>query len=403
MAIQKLRNQKQELAREARKMLAEKGEQKWSGDDQVKFDEIANSIESLDRQIASIERMNNLAAEEAWEDATKQATKQGGAEGDIYNRAMDIFLRKSASDRSKEEHQIIQNVMSTTTGSQGGYTVPTQIASVVIEPLKDFNGMRRVADSIRTEGGQNLNYPGSDGTSEVGELMDQNQNSNSSDVNFITVPLNVYKFGSKVITVPIELVQDTTVDLLGLLTRRIRSRIGRIQNQLFTTGSGVNQPTGLMTAAAVKRVGITGQTTTITYDDLVELTEAIDIAYFSEEMTFNMSQAMRKVIRKLKDGNGRPLWTPSYDKGIAGDGADQLMGYAININNDIAAPGASAKSLTFGAHKKYMIRDSMDLSFMRFDDSAFAKAGQVGFLAICRSGGALLDAGGIAAYQHSAT
>ena len=52
---------------------------------------------------------------------------------------------------------------------------------------------------------------------------------------------------------------------------------------------------------------------------------------------------------------------------------------------------------------KYMIRDALQFTVYRFDDSAYAKKGQVGFLAFQRSGGNLMDLGSVKLYQHSAT
>ena len=172
-------------------------------------------------------------------------------------------------------------------------------------------------------------------------------------------------------------------------------------------------PMGLITAATVGKVGTTGQTLTIIYDDLVDLIDSIDAAYLDvppnlgtgdvSEPGFMCSQAMRRVIRKIKDTSGRPIWTPSYDEGMSAKTPDRLLGYPVYLNNDIAAPGVSAKSLAFGNLHQYLIRDAMDITMFRFDDSAYAKLGQVGFLAWARTGGNLLDSKAVALYQHSAT
>ncbi len=73
------------------------------------------------------------------------------------------------------------------------------------------------------------------------------------------------------------------------------------------------------------------------------------------------------------------------------------------INNDMAQPAANAKTIGFGDFSKYMIRDVLDFTLFRFEDSAFASKGQVGFLAWSRAGGNLLDVNGIKLYQQSAT
>jgi predicted phage gp36 major capsid-like protein len=43
------------------------------------------------------------------------------------------------------------------------------------------------------------------------------------------------------------------------------------------------------------------------------------------------------------------------------------------------------------------------VTIFRFEDSAYLKKGQVGFLAWSRAGGNLLDTNGTKTYQHSAT
>ena len=79
------------------------------------------------------------------------------------------------------------------------------------------------------------------------------------------------------------------------------------------------------------------------------------------------------------------------------------MGYEVEINNYMPVPAANAKSIAFGDLSTYIIRDAMDLTLFKFDDSAFIKKGQFGFLAWARAGGNLPDANGVKLYQHSAT
>jgi hypothetical protein len=46
-----------------------------------------------------------------------------------------------------------------------------------------------------------------------------------------------------------------------------------------------------------------------------------------------------KVIRKLKDTTGRPIWTPGLRDGIALGQPDTLLGYPVVVNQDIAVDG----------------------------------------------------------------
>ena len=93
---------------------------------------------------------------------------------------------------SAEEALKVRNTMSTTTGSEGGYTVPTEVASTLVNLLKKYAFMRQVSDSITTAFGGPLSYPTSDGTSETGELVAQNASSASADPTFGTRDMATY-------------------------------------------------------------------------------------------------------------------------------------------------------------------------------------------------------------------
>lgn len=400
MTIQQLRERLGALKKEARNLLENKGAATWTKDEQEKFDNLADDAERVERQIERMQRVMDNEAEDNFRDVEN---KPKGQKVHPAIAAYENYLRKMSNRLSTEEVEAIRNTMSTTTGSEGGFTVQPLVASTLIEALKDFGAMRRLADRIVTGTGADLSYPSTDGTSEEGEIVTQNSPSSDLDVGFGTLPLNTFKFGSKVVTIPIELLQDSNIDVVGLVNRRLRERIGRIQNRMFSTGTGTGQPFGVSVAALVGKTGTTGQTTTVTYDDLVDLVDSLDPAYQTESLKFQFAQAMRRTVRKMKDTAGRPIWTPSYDEGISAKTPDLLLGYPVEINNHMPTPAANAKSITFGDHSKYMIRDAMEVTIFRFEDSAYLKKGQIGFLAWARAGGNLTDTSAVKAYQHSAT
>lgn len=303
-----------------------------------------------------------------------------------------------------EDWTTIRNTMSTTTPGEGGHTVPTEVVASIIEVLKAYGGVREVASVISTAAGNQMNFPTSDGTSETGELIAENTTATAQDPTFGVVTLNTYKFSSKIVAAPFELLQDSAVDIQAFISRRLGERLARVLNTYFTTGTGTNQPKGVVTAAASGKVGTTGQTTTVIFDDLVDLIHSVDPAYRAASgVRFMMNDSVLKSIRKMKDTQGRPVFLPGYD-GLGGAMADTLLGYQITINQDMAAMAANAKSILFGDFSRYTIRDVMGMTLFRFEDSAYIKLGQIGFLAWMRSGGTLTDGGApLKFYQNSAT
>jgi HK97 family phage major capsid protein len=131
----------------------------------------------------------------------------------------------------------------------------------------------------------------------------------------------------------------------------------------------------------------TGETTSITYDDLVELEHSVDPAY-RKNARFMMSDAALKVIKKLKDGIGRPLWMA----GLAVKEPDTINAYPYVINQDMAVPAASAKTVLFGDFSNYFIRRVAGVQVLRLQER-YAELNQVGFLCFQRWDGQLVDAG----------
>lgn len=401
-SIQQKRERRNELAKQTRNLLdTNTGEgAEWTDEHQRQYNENMAAIERIDAEIEREQRLLDLEAERHFEDAGLVATP------DNDNPASAIFNKWVRNPRAMTpEDWSVLNTMSTTTDAEGGYTVPQEWAQRILEALKQFGGMRRVAEVIQTATGVQMNYPTSDGTSEIGEIIAENQAATDLDPSVGTKSLVVYKFSSKVITVPIELLQDSAVDIEAFVRGRMRTRLGRITNQKFTVGTGAAEPMGLVTAATVGKVGTTGQTVTVIYDDLVDLEHSVDPAYRDlGNCGWMLHDSSLKIIRKLKDNQGRPIFVPNFDTGITKGAPAELLGYPIQINQDMPVMAASAKSISFGDHSYYTIRDVTEITMFRFTDSAYAKKGQVGFLAWMRSGGNFVDVGGaVKLYQNSAT
>jgi len=398
MGIQALRERKDELAKQANNMIANAGDKVWSKEEAASYDQMTDEIGRINAQIKAITEQAELDAEKLIGDAAKNSKKTT-----TLHDAVALYLRKGMN-LSAQELAMVQNAMSTTTGSEGGFTVPTEIATMVIDALKTFGGMRSVANIIRSSAGNDWQYPASDGTSEVGEIVGQNAAATSLDITFSQVPLVTYKYSSKKIALPWELVQDSVIDIVAFVVNRLATRLGRITNTHFTVGTGSSQPFGIVTRAASGKVGTTGQTTTVIYDDLVDLEHSVDPAY-RRNAAYMMNDASVKVIRKIKDSQNRPIFVPGYEAGavVNGGAPDSLMGRRIVVNQDVAVMAANAKSILFGDFSLYTIRDVMSAEVRRFDDSAFALNGQVGFCGWQRCGGNLLDTAGVKYYQNSAT
>lgn len=403
MSIQALREQRGKIANALQELVAKP---QWNeSTDQATYDNAMAEIDQIDAKIKRIQDANAKLAEQTRTDevadaADRHARNKGDKGLSIYAK----WLKGGDKALNAEEWAHIRNTMSTTTGSEGGFTVDTEVATSVIDALKAFGGMRQSSTVIATSGFGLLSFPTSNGTAEEGEIIAENQEATDLDIVFGTVGLPVYKFSSKVVTVPIELLQDSNVDIEAFVRGRLVTRLGRITNKLFTTGSGTNQPNGIVTAATVgvTAANSTSQVTAVTYDSLVNLQHSVDPAY-RQNAGWMFNDTTLRELRKIKDGSNRPIFVPGYEVSVPGGEPDRLLGKPITINQDVANMAASARSILFGDLSGYYIRDVMAVEMFRFTDSAFTKKGQVGFLAWMRSGGNLVDANRVRAFVNAAS
>lgn len=400
--ISEMREQRNSHVTEMRALL-ENNSGKWGSELQAKYDQHDSAVADLDKQINNAQRLADLEAESKFGMSEAGIALPGAKPA---NRSRDIYakwLRKGDNGLTADDWATVRNVTSTTTPAEGGFTVQTDVATSLLDGLKDYSGMRQAAQIIRTASGNPLSYPTSDGTAEEGEIVAENGSATDLDPTFGVLSLGVFKFSSKVITVPIELVQDSQIDIEAFVQERLVTRLGRITEKMYTTGSGTGQPRGLVTAATTGVTGATGSATTVSYDQLVDLEHSVDPAY-RNNAAFMFNDSTLRAIRKLKDSQNRPIFVPGYEQGNPGGAPATLLGRRIIINQQMASMAANAKSIAFGDFSYYKIRDVMDVTMFRFTDSAYTKKGQIGFLAWMRSGGNLIDIGGaVKLYVNSAT
>lgn len=408
MSIQALRERLSARAKEVRALVDANPGAKWNVDLQAQYDagmkEVDEIKNEIDRHQALIDKFTADNLDDSLAVAADRMGHLAAKTGSKIQAIHAKWLRGGDGALNAEEWASIRATMSTTTGSEGGFTVATEVATMIADALKAFGGMRAVGTVIPSVNGNTINFPTSDGTSEEGEQLDQNTAAADADPAFGVVVIPTYKYSSKTMAVPIELLQDSSVDVESFVNKRIVARIGRITEKKFTIGNGTTEPRGIVTAATAGKVGLTGQTLTVIVDDLIDLVHSVDPAYRdSGACRFMMNDASMKIIRKLKDSTGRPIFLPGYD-GLGGAMPDTILGYPVQINQNIAVMAASAKSILFGDFSHYLIRDVLGGEMHRFTDSAFAKKGQVGFLAFSRHGGNFTDVGGaVKYYQNSAT
>jgi len=411
--ILELRGKRAALIKENRELLTlvEKEKRDLTAEEKSAYDKRDADIDSMKEKIDREERL--MEKEREILEKENRMEKNGQDPGEVndiakgYAEAFRAYVRNF--ELAPEQRSVLQRgytqfekrALAAGVAASGGYTVPEDFYNKLIEAQLAWGGMRQAkTEKITTESGATLPVPTENDTGNKGAILGENtQAPSDTDPAFGVVNIEAYMYTSKIVLVSLQLLQDSAFDVDSYLSRKLGIRISRAQNEHFTTGTGTAQPRGVVTAAAEGKVGLAGQTTSVTYNDLVDLQHSIDPAYrINAEWMFNDSTL--KALKKLIDGNSKPLWTA----GLAVREPDTILGKPYVINQDMADMAISAKSILFGDFSNYMIRDVKSIQLMRLTER-YADSLQVGFLAFQRGDGDLINAGTnpIKYYQNSAT
>ena len=309
--------------------------------------------------------------------------------------AFKAWLRGGVAALNAEQRQIhdarFKAAQSTGADTEGGYLVPEGFYGQLISAELAYGGMIEAAFVLDTTTGANLPIPTDNDTSNTGAILGENTAVSEQDLTFGSITLGAFTYSSKMVRVANQLLQDSAFDLNGFLAMKLGERIARITNTHFTTGDGAAKPKGLIAGATLGRTAggstSSGSTDTFDYDDLVELEHSVDPAY-RRNAKWMLSDGGLKQAKLMKDGMGRPIWVP----GVAVRAPDTLLGYQYVVNQDMASPAASAKSVAFGDMSKYFIRRVAGAQVMRLTER-YADYNQTAFLAFQRWDGNLIDAG----------
>ncbi|MBS1029148.1 phage major capsid protein [Gluconobacter albidus] len=278
----------------------------------------------------------------------------------------------------------LRAAQSTQTGQAGGYLVPPLFENQLLVALKAYFTALDLFDEIPTATGAPLPWPTNDDTSARAKIIGENTTISTSDMKFGISSILAYLYATDAVLVPWTLMQDSFLDLDAFLRGALATRFGRTLADDLTNGTGTNMPQGVCTAAGV---GPTTATVAIGYDDILDLQHSVDPAY-RQGASFMLNDMTFKALRKLKDNEGRPLWSPS----IAAGAPDMFAGSPLNINQSMPDIAAGNKAMLFGNFKNYKFRNVKGLSVVRLNER-YADALQTAYFGYARFGGGVPGAG----------
>lgn len=315
-------------------------------------------------------------------------------------------VREAAAVRSETDHDMVRKLINgevrshmfeartlqTDANTRGPELVPQSFYDIIQEKLVTVGPMLdgSIVTLLNTASGEDIKVP-VESSRPLATAIDEATAIAPLDPTFSNITLKSQKVA--VLTrVSRELLQDSGIDVVAYLGRTLGTSVGIKVNNLLTVGTGTDEANGVVTASGS---GITGSTAVggaFSADSLIDLAHSVDGQYVRLGAAFMMRRASMGALRKLKDGQGQYLYVPAPTVGVP----DSFMGFPIVENPDVPAINTAAKSVLFGWHGSYHVRQVGGIEVARSDD-AFFTSDEVGFRVTIRVWG---DLGQADAVKH---
>lgn len=349
--------------------------------------EIKQRIQQQDERMQQLDR-KNLAR-------SGRPALSTGTEVDVpHKKAFAAYLR-SGEDDGLRGLEVESKGLTTAVAADGGYLVDPQTSDTISTVLKSSASLRSVANVVNVEATAfevlvDHTEMGSGWASETGDAVE----TDTPSFERITIPLHELSALPKASQ---RLLDDAAFDVDSWLATRIADKFATAEAAAFISGDGIDKPRGFLNHTSVDNgswswgslgyvpTGAEGEFASgAAAESIVDLVYALGARYRANA-SFIMNSKTAGAVRKMKDADGRFLWSD----GLAAGEPARLMGYPVLIAEDMPDIDTDATAIAFGDFGKgYTVAERPDMRILR---DPFSAKPHVLFYATKRVGGDVSD------------
>jgi HK97 family phage major capsid protein len=344
--------------------------------------DIETKLQQTEERLNMLDRKTNTAL---------RTPLAGAADvGAPHQKAFNAYLR-SGDDDALRGLEVEVKGLSTVVNSDGGYLVDPQASDTVKSVLNATASIRAIASVVHVEAtSYDVLVDHSDvGTGWATETSTVTEGA-TPQIDRITIPLHELSALPKASQ---RLLDDSAFDIEGWLAGRIADKFARAEAASFVNGDGIDKPKGFLAHTAVDE-GIwawgnlgyvpTGVDGDVTAESIIDVVYALGAEYRANA-AFVMNSKTAGLVRKLKDNDGRFLWSDGLDAGQPAT----LMGYPVLVAEDMPDASTDGYAIAFGDFAAgYTVAERPDLRVLR---DPFSAKPHVLFYATKRVGGDVSD------------
>lgn len=280
--------------------------------------------------------------------------------------------------RSTSIGEVEVRTLSPYADADGGYIISREMRSELMRQERDLIQLRRYCRVIRTNAAS-VAIP----TFKVNISLDKTRALKTANIASIRDILGMESFVpaeySKIIKVPQQLVEDTTFPLTSLLAEEIALQASEDEEGLYLTGTGKNEPFGMLTAPIIAK-DIAGAGAAVGPNDLKSLPYQLRPA-FRRRAVWMFNKEQLAVVSVMRDDSGAAPGTGQYmwQLGLQPGDPDRIAGYPVLESAFFPAAAADGDPICMLFDPmQYWIVDRLNLSLQRLDE-LYAETSEIGF------------------------
>jgi HK97 family phage major capsid protein len=285
-----------------------------------------------------------------------------------HTDAIQAFMRNGDDSGLRR----VQASMTTEDDTGGGYFIPEEWDRTITRLLTQSSVMRQIA-TVRPISGPMLKMPKNLGGANAGWIGERTAPTETDTSTFAELLFTVMELYAEPWATQ-QLLEDGNTDLESWLAEEVREAMAALERPAFITGTGANQPRGLLSYTMVAdaswswgkfgyiATGVSGDWAATNPQDVL-----LDVEYALHpdartNASWLINRSLIKEIRKWKDLEGNYIW----QRGLQAGQPSLLNNYPVYEDDYMPVKGANSYSLGFGDWRStYLILDRLGATLLR--------------------------------------
>jgi len=353
----------------------------WRSEDAANRQKLEDQIRGLEDEIGTVKGQLTEARSMSLPGVVA-ADESQSRESFSMARACRALARKDFNDAPYEREvfsEMKEKAMSQGTDTAGGYIVPEEAITQVIEKLKANVIAYDLGARDMPCTGVPVSIPKLT-TAATGYWVNENSTITSSDLGFEQINMTPKTVAGRVILSNL-LLETSTPTADSIIEQDLAQQLGLAVDLGVLNGGaggGAGEPTGIMQTAGVGT--FTTALTTAAPPTVDELMEAITDLDSANALRGRLGWAMHPIALskcRLMEENGGAAYVPITSVNTSAGFADTLFGYPVRTSTQMTAPGVGtdSRSMLFGNFDDVMIARWGGMRLLASDtsDDAFSK------------------------------